>query len=97
MTLRDKIKGMREEKTEPASEHVIEGEVHGIDAGYGEDEEMANLTIAPPAPKAGKGEDAVPSAPHVHAKIPKGHTGRFAVGDKVKLTTRVEKVTKGAD
>jgi hypothetical protein len=100
MTLREGIKKLKDSDTESPSEHVKEGTVHSLSAGY-DDDGMCDISIETPAPKAGKGDgekDSPPAmAPHVSAKIPAKHAGRFAVGDKVRLTTRVEKVTKGAD
>ena len=103
MTLRAKLKSMREEDTEPASEHMQEGEIESMGPAY-DDEKMVHVGVKlPPAPKAGKGDNEKGKGPSVAmdrsvtAKIPKGHSGRFALGDKVRVTTRLEKVTKGAD
>lgn len=101
MTLRAKLKSMREEDTESASEHMQEGEIESMGPAY-DDDTMCHVGVKlPDAPKAGKGDNKKGVSPvmdrSITAKIPKAHTGRFALGDKVRVTTRLEKVTKGAD
>lgn len=96
MTLKEGLKKLK--APEPAaSEHSKVGTVHSMSAGY-DDDGTCEMTVEHPAPKAGKGDDApTPVAPRSTVKIPQAHASRFAIGDKVKLTTKVEPVTKGAD